>query len=141
MIWRKRKKCEKAVSHLVQKYRSSHDQNLRYKISGVDQEHILKGLPTSTVVVNEKLAVMYDHIDRLVDFIFKSLQKDFPGLPLRACSEFLISTVEVEYKKLPIAAKIWLMQACLAQPQAIEQYRKAILERLEQTKKDIESRC
>jgi len=141
MIFLKRKKCEEAVNHLTQKYRSNYEQDLRFKISEVDQEYLLKGLPISTAAVNKKLSVMYDYIDRLVDSVFQALQEDFPGLPLKTCREFLIRTVEDEYEKLPAAAKIWLTQACLAQPQAIEQYRKAILERLEQTKKDIEGRC
>jgi hypothetical protein len=141
MFFQKRKKCEKTVNDLIQEYCSSHEQNLRFKISGVDQKFTLKGLPISTIVVNDKLNVMYEYIDKLVDFVFQSLEEDFPGLPLNTCSKFLINIVEQEYKKLPDAAKIWLMQACLAQPQAIEQYRKAVLERLEQTKRDIESRC
>jgi hypothetical protein len=140
MFLLKRKKCEKVVNDLVQKYRSDYEQNLRYKISGIDQKYTLKGLPISTAVVNDKLNVMYDYIDKLIDSVFQSLQEDFPGLPLESCREFLISTVENEYKKLPDAVKIWLMQACLAQPQAVEQYRKTILERLEQAKKNIENR-
>jgi hypothetical protein len=141
MIWLKTKKCEKVVNDLVQKYHSDYEQNLRFKISGVDQKFTLKGLPISTIVVNDKLNIMYDYIDKLFDYVFQSMKVDFPELPLKACKKFLINAVEDEYKKLPDAAKIWLMQACLAQPHAVEQYRKTILERLEQTKENIESRC
>ena len=141
MIWGRRKKCEITVNDLIRKYHSEYEQDLRFKISGVDQSYTLQGLPISTVVVSDKLNVMYDYIDRLVDYVFQSMKVDFPELPLKACSKLLINTVEEEYKKLPDAAKIWLTQACSAQPQAIEQYRKTIFERLEQTKENIENRC
>ena len=140
MIWGRRKKCEEAVNDLFRKYHSDYEHDLRFKITEVDQKYTLKGLPISTVVVSDKLNIMYDHIDRLVDFVFQSLKQDFPEFPLKDCKEFIKSTVENEYEKLPDSAKIWLAQACLAQPLAIEQYRKTILERLEQTKMDIERR-
>ncbi len=138
MICLKRKKCEKIINHLAQDYHSRHRKEANNKIAEIDIDYISKGLSNST---SKKLAVEYDYIDKLVDFLFQSLENDFPNLPLRTCKEFLISAVEVEYKKLPPITNTWLMQACLAQSQTVGQYRKAIFERLEQTKKNIENRC
>lgn len=135
-----KKKYEKTVNDLVQQYQKDNEQDLRFKITGVEGKYTLKGLPISTVVINDKLDVMYEYIDRLVDFVFQSRTVDFPGLPLKICKKFLTNTIENEYKKLPDAAKIWLTQACPNQPQAIEQYKEAILERLEQAKENINSR-
>jgi hypothetical protein len=139
MIWRKSKKCEKVINRLVQEYHSRHSQKARQEIAKVDIDYISRGLPNSSAVVTGKLVIEYDYIDRLVDFLFQSLEKDYPHFPRKVCKEFLINVVEVEYKKLLPLVNTWLMQACFAQ--LPEQYRKDILGRLEQTKNNIENRC
>jgi hypothetical protein len=141
MICIRRKKCEKIINSLIQEYHSRYRQEANQRIAEVAQDHISRGFANSTVVVTKKLAVEYNYIDKLVDFLFQSLEKDFPKFPLKACKEILIRAAEVEYKKLPTKVNSWLMQACMAQQEIIKQYEDGILKGLEATKKKIENRC
>ncbi len=141
MICIRRKKCKKIIDSLIQEYHSRHRKEANNLIGKVDIDHISRGFPNSMAVVKGKLAVKYDYIDKLVDFLFQSLEKDFPKYPLKSCGEFLIRAVEVEYKKLPPTVNTWLMQACMAQQGTIKQYENGISKRLEETKKNIENRC
>jgi hypothetical protein len=141
MICLKRKKCEKIIKRLVQEYHSRHRQEAKQIIAKIAQDHISRGLSGSTVVVTKKLAVEYNYIGKLVDFLLQSLEKDFPKFPSKACKEILINTVEAEFKKLPAIANNWLMEANFLQPDMIKQYGNGISKRLEETKKNIENRC
>jgi len=141
MICLRRKKCDKIIKRLIQEYHSRHRQEAKQIIAKVAQDHISRGLPGSTVVVTKKLAVEYNYIDKLVDFLFQSLEKDFPKFPSKACKEILINTVEAEFRKLPAIANNWLMEANFLQPDMIKQYGNGISKRLEETKKNIENRC
>jgi len=140
MIGPKKKKCEKIINRIVEKYHSRHRQEANRKITEVAQEHISTGLSNSTIVVTKKLAVKYDYVDKLIDFLFQSLEKDFPNLPPKACKAATINSVEVEYKKLLSKANTWLIHASLTQPEMFEQYEKSILKKLEETKKSLENR-
>jgi ElaB/YqjD/DUF883 family membrane-anchored ribosome-binding protein len=141
MIYLKRKKCEKIINSLIEEYRSRYRKEANNRIGKVSADHISRGLANSTLVVNGKLTVEYNYIDKLVDFLFQSLEKDFPKFPLKACKEILISTVETEYKKLPSNANNWLREANFLQPDMIKQYGNSISKRLEETKKNIKNRC
>jgi hypothetical protein len=138
MFCLRRKKCEKIINSLIQDYHTRHRKEANNQIAKVDIEHIAWGMANPT---SKKLAIEYDYVDKLIDFLFHSLEKDFPKLPLSACKETLIRVVEVEYKNLPSQANTWLMQACMAQQGMIEQYKNGILEKLEKTKRNIENRC
>jgi len=141
MVCLRRKKCEKIINHLIQEYHSRYRQEANQRIAEVAQDHISRGLANSTVVVTKKLAVEYKYINRLMDFLFQSLEKDFPKIDLKSCEGFLVRVVEVEYKKLPPTANTWLMQARMAQQGIIKQYENGTLKRLEETKKNVENRC
>ncbi len=141
MICLKRKKCEKIINSLIGEYHSHYRKEADNQTGKVDIDHISRGFPNSTAAVNGKLTVEYEYINKLVDFLFQSLEKDFPKYPLKSCREFLIRAVEVEYKKLPPTVNTWLMQACMAQQGTIKQYENGISKKLEETQKNIENRC
>ena len=141
MICLRRKKCEKIINTLIQEYHLHHRKEAKNQIGKVAIDHISRGFANSTAVVSRKLAVEYDYIDKLVDFLLQSLEKDFPKIDLKSCEEFLVRAVEIEYKKLPPTANTWLMQACMAQQGIIKQYENGILKKLKETKKSIENRC
>ncbi len=125
----------------MQEYHSRHRKEAENQIGKVSQDHISRGLSNLTIVVTKELAVEYDYVNKLIDFLFQKLEKDFSNLPLKVCRQTLINIVETEYKRLPARANNWLREANLLQPDMIDQYGKRILAELEQVKKDIENRC
>jgi hypothetical protein len=141
MICLKRKNCEKIINHLIQEYHSNHRKEAKNQIGKVSADHISRGWANSTVVVNGKLSVEYSYIDKLVDFLFQSMEKDFPTLSLEECKDILINVIATEYKKLLPCANNWLREANLLQHSMLKQYETGIHKRLEETKKNIENRC
>jgi hypothetical protein len=141
MICLRRKKYEKIINHLIQEYHSRHHQETIQRIAEVAQDHISRGLANSTVVVTKKLAVKYDYIDKLIDSLFQSMERDFPKLSLKDCKDILLNVTSIEYKKLSSCANNWLREANLLQQSMITQYETGIHKRLEETKKSIENRC
>jgi hypothetical protein len=141
MICLRRKKCDKIVNRLIQEYHSRHHREANQLIAEVQQDHISRGFANSTIVVSKKLSVKYDYIDKLVDSLLQSLERDFPNFPLKDCKQILIKSVEAEYKKLHPTVNAWLMEACMAQQGKIEQFNDSILRRFKETQKNIEIRC
>jgi hypothetical protein len=141
MICLRRRKYEKIINHLIQEYHARHRREANQLIAEVLQDHISRGFANSTIVVTKMRSVEYDYIDKLVDFLFQSLEKDFPNFPLEDCKQILIKTVEVEYKKLRPTVNIWLVNARMAQQGILKQYEDGILKRLKETQKSIENRC
>jgi len=137
MIFLRRKKCEKIIDRLVQEYHSRHCQEAKNLVGEISIDHISRGLANSTIVVSQKLTVMYDYIDKLIDFLFHSLEKDFPSFPLKACKQTLINAVDAEYKSLPACTNKWLMEANMLQPDIIKPYEKGISKKREDAKERI----
>jgi len=130
--------CEEIVELLVKDYYSKYKSDLDQEIARIAQDFIDRGLFNSTVRVSRQLDTEYEYIQKLIDYIIKSLKQDFKHIALQACKDKLLTIAETEYRKLIPRTNSRLVQANLAQKGLLESYEKGILDEMKKGKEKIE---
>jgi hypothetical protein len=130
-----------AIVELLKKdYLLEHEDNLNQKIAEISQNFISRGLFNSTACVGQQLQACFDHNNKLIDHIMKTLQLDFADIPPDNVKENLLFIVEEEYKKLIPFANSLLFTAGLAQQSTLESFKRLISDKKEKTKQAIKTK-
>jgi len=130
--------CDDVLELLVKDYWSKYKSDLDKEIAKIAQDFVNRKLFNSTVRVGRQLHTEFEYVQKLIDYIIKSLKQDFSHIPLNACKDKLLTIVEGEYKKLIPRTNSRLIQANLGQKNMLEQYENGIIAEMEKAKGKIE---
>ncbi len=133
--------CDDVLELLVKDYWSKYKSDLDKEIAKIAQDFVNRKLFNSTVRVSRQLHTEFEYVQKLIDYIIKSLKQDFSHIPLNACKDKLLTIVEGEYKKLIPRTNSSLVQAGLAQEGILAQYKKGIINEMEKAKEKVETAC
>ena len=133
--------CDDVVDLLVKKYWSESKSELDQKIAQIAQDFVNRGLSNSTIRISKQLHTEFEYIQKLTEYIFKSLKQDFSHIPLDTCKSKISAILESEYKKLIPRTTSRLVEANLGQKSILEQYKNGIIGEMEKAKEKIEIQC
>ncbi len=128
------------VELLKKDYLLKTEKNLKQKIGEIIHDFINRGLYNSTHCTGKQLQAHFDHIDKLIDHIVKSLEEKFTDIPLEQFKGKLLTITDEEYKKLVPFANSHLVNAGLAQQSNLKNFEQIINNKKEKTKQAIETR-
>ena len=135
-----KKDFDSIIELIMRDYLSKNSKILIQRMGEIVQDHINRGLYNSTVCINRQLQVHYDHIDGLIDYIIKSLERDFANISLGQCKEKLFEIVDNEYKKLIPFTNVFLVNTGLASQNILKGFERGINNKKEKVKKAIETK-
>ncbi|MBA7691426.1 hypothetical protein ES703_99970 [subsurface metagenome] len=131
-----------SIIELLRKdYLSKTEDDLKRRIGEIAQDFVNRGLFNNTARVSKQLHAEFEYIQKLIDYIVKSLKQNFGHIPLPSCKNKLFTIVEREYKKLIPKTTARLVEGNLAQKGMLENYGKGILAEMEKAEVKIEIRC
>lgn len=113
---------------------------LKQKTAAISQDFINRGLSNSTAFVNKQVEARFEYINELVNYITKSIEKDFAYIPLNDVKERLFYIVEEYYKKIIPFANSYLVNAGLAQTNILKSFENQINNKKETAKQIIETK-
>jgi len=133
--------CDDVVELLVKKYWSKSKADLNRRIAEIDQDFANRGLSNTTSRISHQLHAEFEYLQKLLDYLIKSIEKDYSYLPLATCKNTLLKIVDEEYKKLIPRTAVRLTISNFSQQGMVETYENGILGEMEKAKETIEIQC
>lgn len=133
--------CDEIIDLLVKDFWSKYKSELNQNIANIVQDFIKRHLSNSTIRISKQFHTEFEYVNKLIDYIIGSLEKDYSHIPLEECKNKLLDIVDSEYKRLIPKATSRLVEATIFSEGEEKQFKKGILDEMEKSKERIQIRC
>ena len=128
--------CDEIIDLLVKDYWSKYKSELNQELAVANL-----GFGKRTIRISKQFHTEFEYINKLIDYVSESLEKDYSNIPLEKCKNKLLSIVDSEYRRLIPKANARLVEAALYSEGVGKQFKKLILDEKEKSKERIRIRC
>jgi hypothetical protein len=134
-------KYKEIVSRLTREFSANNQDGLKKDTSSTQQDFIKRGLSNSTVKVSKLLELHYQYLDRLIDFLTDSIEKNHSQLRPSKCTNHIVQIVEKEYEKLKNKVPGWLRDSQLLDKNILATYENNVISKKSKAIEGLENKC
>ena len=135
------KKYEEIVSRLASEFWAKNGDSLKKDSAHVQQDLIDHGLFNTTSKLSKLLDLHYQYLNRLVDFLTDSIEKNHTQLRPAKCKRYLVQIADSEYEELRRKVPGWLHQSQLLDEKIRASFEQGVTAQKDKARESLENKC